>query len=496
MNGMRQGWLVARREIRERSRSKVFRAGIVIMLALVITVIVAAAKIHTGNVTRDVGFTGTTPAALPAAVIDQGKAVDVTVRPRYYGGVAAGEKAVRDQNVAVLVVDAHRLTWRGQPDERLRAIVTTAIQLVTVQQRAAAAGIDPGQLHAVMAPVPVDNEQLGVTAGRSTGNVAAATIMSMLLLLAIVLYGQLVLTGVAEEKSSRVVEVLLARMPARNLLAGKVAGIGFLGFAQFAVTALAALIAALAVHPAGIPAVSGGVLAWVIVWFVLGYALYAMAYGAVGSLASRAEDAANVAAPVSYVLLAAYFASYMVLINNPDSAWSKLVSLFPATAPFAMSGRIAIGAAAWWEPVIAVALAVAAIAGLAVLAGRVYTGAILHTGPTLKLSAAWSATTRPGPRAAEPPHTAQAHRGEDLAPHGKDDDGKGEHAAEKPKGGAVMKRRRLSMIAAAVALPAFSMMVAHIGPTAVWFTVVCAAALVSTWLWPYPFWSRGPAGRR
>ena len=321
MNGMRQGWLVARREIRERSRSKVFRAGIVITLALVIVAIVAAAKIHTGNVTRDVGFTGTTPAALPAAVIDQGKAVDVTVRPRYYGGVAAGEQAVRGQNVAVLVVDAHRLTWRGQPDEQLRAIVTAAIQLVTVQQRAAAAGIDPGQLHAVMAPVPVENQQLDVTAGRSTGNATAAIIMSALLLMAIVLYGNLVLTGVAEEKSSRVVEVLLARMPARNLLAGKVAGIGFLGFAQFAVTALAALIAALAVHPAGIPAVSGGVLAWVIVWFVLGYALYAMAYGALGSLASRAEDAANVAAPVSYALAAAYWVSLLVVARNPDSVW-------------------------------------------------------------------------------------------------------------------------------------------------------------------------------
>ena len=272
MNDMRQGWLVARREIRERSRSKVFRAGVVIMLAVVITAIVVAAKIHTGNVTRDVGFTGTTPAALAGAVIDQGKAADVTVHPRYYGGVAAGERAVRDQTVAVLVVDAHRLTWRGQPDERLRAIVTAAIQLVTVQQRAAAAGINPGQLHAVMAPVPVDNQQLDMAAGRSSGNVAATVVMSMVLLMAIVLYGNLVLTGVAEEKSSRVVEVLLARMPARNLLAGKVAGIGLLGFAQFAVTALAALIAALAVHPAGIPAVSGGVLAWVIVWFVLGYA--------------------------------------------------------------------------------------------------------------------------------------------------------------------------------------------------------------------------------
>jgi ABC-2 type transport system permease protein len=426
MNGMRQGWLVARREIRERSRSNVFRAGIVITLALVIAAIVVAANIHPGNVTRDVGFTGTTPAALPAAVIDQGKAADVTVRPRYYGGVAAGQKAVRDQTVAVLVVDVRTLTWRGQPDERLRAILTGAIQLVTVQQRAAAAGIDPGQLHAVMAPAPVENEQLDVTAGRSSGNVAAAVIMSMLLLMAIVLYGNLVLTGVAEEKSSRVVEVLLARMPARNLLAGKVAGIGFLGFAQFAVTALAALAAARAVHPAGIPAVSGGVLAWVIVWFILGYAIYAMAYGALGSLASRAEDAANVAGPVSYILGAAYFASFMVVTSNPDSAWSKLVSLFPATAPFAMSGRIAIGAAAWWEPVIAVAFTIAAIAGLVVLAGRVYTGAILHTGPTLKLSDAWSAALRPGLSAAQPP----AHRWEDLAPHGKDDDGKGDSQQE------------------------------------------------------------------
>src|SRR5262249_59937943 len=107
----------------------------------------------------------------------------------------------------------------------------------------------------------VENEQLGLVAGRSPDNEAAATIMSILLLLAIMLYGNLVLTGVAEEKSSRVVEVLLARMPARNLLAGKVAGIGLLGFAQFAVTALTALVAALAVGSADIPTVGGRVLA-------------------------------------------------------------------------------------------------------------------------------------------------------------------------------------------------------------------------------------------
>jgi hypothetical protein len=68
-----------------------------------------------------------------------------------------------------------------------------------------------------------------------------------------------------------------------------------------------------------------------------------------------------------------------------------------------MPGRIALGAAAWWEPIIATALTVAAIAGLAVLAGRVYTGAILHTGPTLKLRDAWSAANRSAPAVAEPP---------------------------------------------------------------------------------------------
>jgi len=219
MNGMRQGWLVASREIRERSRSKAFWAGIVITLAVVIAAIAIPAMMQTGKVTRDVGFAGTIPVTLPGAVVDQGRAVDVTVRPHQYGAAVAGEKALRDRGVAVLVVDSHTLTWLGKPDERLRAIVTGAIQLVAIRQRAAATGIDPRQLQAVVAPVPVENEQLGLVAGRSPDNEAAATIMSLLLLVAIMLYGNLVLTGVTEEKSSRVVEVLLARMPARNLLA-------------------------------------------------------------------------------------------------------------------------------------------------------------------------------------------------------------------------------------------------------------------------------------
>ena len=152
--------------------------------------------------------------------------------------------------------------------------------------------------------------------------------MTVVLLLAITTYGNLVLTGVVEEKSSRVVEVLLARVPARNLLAGKVAGIGLLGLAQVGLTALVALAAVTAVDSVDVPAVRGAVLAWVVVWFVLGYALYATVYGALGSLASRTEDAQSVAGPVTVVLLAAYFTS-LAAIGQPDSGLGQAGLVLP-----------------------------------------------------------------------------------------------------------------------------------------------------------------------
>jgi ABC-2 type transport system permease protein len=229
-------------------------------------------------------------------------------------------------------------------------------------------------------------------------------------------FGQMVLTGVLEEKASRVVEVLLARIQPRALLAGKIAGIGLLGLAQIGVTALAALAAVMAVGSAGVPAVRGPVLAWAIVWFVLGYALYATVYGALGSLGSRVEDAQAVAGPVTIVMVLAYFASFTT-IGQPGGVFARAISYFPLTAPMAMPGRIAMGATAWWEPVAAAALTLAAIAGLVQLAGRVYTRAVLHSGPALSLRDIWRDKAASGPgtsgagtRQAAPPTDITAER--------------------------------------------------------------------------------------
>ena len=212
--------------------------------------------------------------------------------------------------------------------------------------------------------------------------------MTVLLFMAITTYGAMVLTGVVEEKSSRVVEVLLARMPARNLLAGKIAGIGLLGLAQIAVTAVVALVAVaidrLRRHTRGPrqrPRLG-------VVWFVLGYALYATVFGALGSLASRAEDARASPDRSRHARRSAYFVSFAA-IGSADTTWARLRLLVPAhrtarhAQPHRHGRRHMVGTRRRRRP------HARRHRRPRRLGGRVYTGAILHTGPTLKLRDAW-----------------------------------------------------------------------------------------------------------
>jgi hypothetical protein len=246
----------------------------------------------------------------------------------HYASLAAGEQAVRQGRADVLVADAQRLEWPGRADQQLKAVVTGAVQLVTVRERAAAAGIGPGAAASLLATVPVTSIVLGHVAGRSSSDETTVTVMTIVLFFCISIFGGMVLNGVLEEKASRVVGVLLARIPARALLAGKIAGIGLLGLAQIGATALAALVAVATVPSVHMPAVGGAALAWAV-------------------------------------------------------------------------GRIAMGAAVWWEPVTAAILTLAATAALVLLAGRLYTNAILHTGPRLNLTDAWQTTASPSPGATE-----------------------------------------------------------------------------------------------
>jgi ABC-2 type transport system permease protein len=195
-------------------------------------------------------------------------------------------------------------------------------------------------------------------------------------------------SGVVEEKNNRVVELILSTTRARDLLAGKVIGIGLLGLAQLTLVAGlgAALLAAGAFRA---PASLGGSLALVIPWFALGYALYAVAYAAAGALASRQQNADTAGQPVTYTLLAAYFAGYVALSANVNGLAANLLTIFPLTAPLVLPARSALVGVPLWEHIVAVGLVLASIYALVRFAGRVYAHGLLHSGPRLDPRIAW-----------------------------------------------------------------------------------------------------------
>ena len=211
---------------------------------------------------------------------------------------------------------------------------------------------------------------------------------SLLLLMSLAFYGQWVISGVVEEKNNRVVELILSAVRPHHLLAGKVIGIGLLGFGQLALVAgLAAGLLVAGVFDA--PAELGGDMALVIPWFALGFALYAVAYAVAGALASSQQNPDTAGQPVTYTLLAVYFAGYVALSVDPEGLLASVLTVFPLSAPLVLPARSALVGVPLWEHALAVALVLGSIYALVRFAGRVYGLGLLHGGPTLGVRTAW-----------------------------------------------------------------------------------------------------------
>jgi ABC-2 type transport system permease protein len=206
----------------------------------------------------------------------------------------------------------------------------------------------------------------------------------------LILYGQLltygywVAAGVVEEKSSRVIEVLLATIRPKDLLAGKVIGLGLLGLGQLLfVAALGLAVAGLA----GAVDIDGqllGAIALSLFWFILGYAFYSAAFAAAGALVPRQEELQSSTTPLTLLILVSLFLGFAVNAN-PDSTLAHVCAFIPTTAPVTMPGRIILGAAPAWEIAASIAVMVAATAALIPVAGRIYSAVVLRTGSAVKL---------------------------------------------------------------------------------------------------------------
>ena len=385
--GSRDLVLVARRELAVRMRGTAFRLSTILLLAVTVAGIAVAAAL-TGHPQRfTVAVTPQAPPAVTALVRADGEAAGLQVTTVTAADRATAVRLVEQGTATAALAGGAEIIWKGDPSSALQPLLTAAVQQAVVTQRAASLGLSSSTAARLLAPVQVSNTQLHSTSQR-TARTIIAEIGIILLYMAITLYGSYVLTGVVEEKSSRVAEVLLSRVPPSSLLGGKVAGIGLAGLAQFAAVAVAAVATLLVTRPSGLPPGTYGAIPMLVVWFVLGFAFYSVLYGSLGSLASRTEDAQAAAGPVIALLVAIYIAA-VAAIGNPGAAWVTLLSLLPPTAPILMPLRTSLVYVPAWQVAAAVVLALAAIYGLFRMGARLYRNAILHNGARLQVRDAW-----------------------------------------------------------------------------------------------------------
>ncbi|MDO4665081.1 MAG: ABC transporter permease [Actinomycetaceae bacterium] len=199
---------------------------------------------------------------------------------------------------------------------------------------------------------------------------------------AIMATGQSVAMGIVEEKSSRVVEVLLGVTSPTQLLVGKCIGISIASLAQFTCIALAAYGGA-KLSKLHFEVDWAAVSLWALVWVLLGMAMYMVLYAAIGAMVSRTEDLGTVLSPLMLIQVAVFYVAIFLPMSNPDSIVLRVMSFIPGMSCYAMPARVGLNAVSAWEQAVAIALNLAVIPLVVKFAGRAYRRGLLATGAKL-----------------------------------------------------------------------------------------------------------------
>lgn len=387
--------LIAARELTVRLRSKAFRittaAAVVLLVGLAIVM-----KLALGHQSVErVGLTGGT-ASLAVPLEQTARSLGVNVRVSVVRSVAAGRTQVRDGHLAALVTGGGGrlvVTVNKSLDSGLQGILGSLVQRQALNEQIARLGGDPAQVNRAVASATVRVTKLAPPPKFDPQRLAVGSVVGILVYLALMFTGQWVAIGVVEEKSSRVVELLLSTVRTWHLMAGKVLGIGTLGLIWVVIVGGAGALAALATGALSISAsVVAGSLGWLLVWFVLGFVTYALIFAGLGALVSRQEDVGGVVAPATICIIVGYVIGISILPTDPSNGLVAVLSVIPLFSPTLMPMRIAIGAAPVWQVILALALSVAMIPSLIWLTSRIYRGAVMRVGARVRLRDALRAT--------------------------------------------------------------------------------------------------------
>jgi ABC-2 type transport system permease protein len=398
MSRWRSVWLVARREILERGRSRGFILSVFLTTALVIGSFTIPTIIFGDDDVTQIGLIDPAPAGLAQAIQATASAARQEVEVIPYPDRAAAEAALDDETVAAAVSVPADLSGPGEilyqedRDALVDSLVGGAVVALRVQAVLADSNVDQAALAAAQAqPAAVE---LDPQTDADEARFLLANIGTVLILVSIFSFGFTVLTGVVEEKQSRVVEVVLSTVRPSDLLMGKVLGIGVLGLVQLAVFVVAGGAAALATGQLVLPTTTPAALVLLVVWFVLGYTLYSTTLGFLGALASRMEEASNASTPVTMVAMVSYFVAIFAVIDDPNGTVATIATFLPPSAPMVVPLRAAFDAIAPWEIGASILITLAAIYVLFQIGGRVYAGAALQTTGRMKLRDAWRSAGR------------------------------------------------------------------------------------------------------
>ncbi|OIH92489.1 ABC transporter permease [Curtobacterium sp. MCBA15_001] len=343
--------LVTVREIQARLRSKAFVVSALILLVLVV------ASIVVGGIVGKSSADSTTPVAVVNGVtLPATTGLDVTqVDDR-----AAAERLVRDGDVDAAIVPESGALGFGVVG--LDSAPTDVIQALSVSPSVEL--LDPD----AMAPGLVS--LIGIAFG-------------IVYFAAAVTFGQSIAQSVVEEKSTRVVEILMAAIPARALLAGKVIGSSIMALAQVVAIAIAAAVALAVTGQDNLFGLLGPSLLWFVVFFAIGFVLVASLFAASAALVSRQEDVGSVTTPVMMLLMIPYF---LIIFAADNPTVVGIMSYVPFSAPIGMPMRIFLGTAEWWEPIVSLLIVIVSAALVVVIGARVYENALLRTGGRVKLA--------------------------------------------------------------------------------------------------------------
>ncbi|QHO91289.1 ABC transporter permease [Actinomyces sp. 432] len=284
---------------------------------------------------------------------------------------------------------ALKVTEEGRADQAVVASVTNVLQQAALSDEISALGGDPTQVAASLAGAVPQVEALDPPDQDSADFGARYTVLlivDILLFIIVMGGGQTIAMGVVEEKSSRIVEILLACVRPTSLLAGKVIGTGTAVLVSYGLIGIFAGVTAKlsGVLPEGAVDIDT-VLVAMIVWMIVGYAIYAVGYAAAGALVSRQEDVASAVMPLTMTLMIPYVLSFVMALGDASSPLYRVLAYLPPFAPFLMPARLVLGVSSWGEQLAALVLALVFIPVFVWLSARVYTRAVTRTGARVPL---------------------------------------------------------------------------------------------------------------